>query len=227
MAKRFFSLWPAAIKSPSTNPGATICLRQSLVSTSSAHWLFWQAVSPGGKKTGLQHDSLQQQSRKHFGLHPPFGRGVVAFGHVPGVKQALEPLEIQLDLPAVVKFPRFSGQAGRRGSRKDIHHAQDPSDLGQRLPSGSRQPPDQQPAPLEGGGGRTWSLGRLAADLASSSAPPRARSAGRKVVAESPWWSRPAEIRRLQRENEYLRRQREILKKAMSILSEVPQSGMT
>jgi transposase-like protein len=35
-----------------------------------------------------------------------------------------------------------------------------------------------------------------------------------------------AEIRRLQRENEYLRRQREILKKAMSILSEVPQSGM-
>ena len=111
----------------------------------------------------------------------------------------------------VLKFPRFSGQAGRRGSRKDIHHAQDPSDLGQRLPSGSRQPPDQQPAPLEGGGGRTWSLGRLAADLASSSAPPRARSAGRKVVAESPWWSRPAEIRRLQRENEYLRRQREIL----------------
>ena len=35
-----------------------------------------------------------------------------------------------------------------------------------------------------------------------------------------------AEIRRLQRENEYLRRQREILKKAMSILSEVPLSGM-
>ena len=34
------------------------------------------------------------------------------------------------------------------------------------------------------------------------------------------------EIRRLQRENEYLRRQREILKKAMSILSEDPQSGM-
>ena len=35
-----------------------------------------------------------------------------------------------------------------------------------------------------------------------------------------------AEIRRLQRENEYLRRQREILKKAVSILSEDPQSGM-
>ena len=34
------------------------------------------------------------------------------------------------------------------------------------------------------------------------------------------------EIRRLQRENEYLRRQREILKKAVSILSEDPQSGM-
>ena len=35
-----------------------------------------------------------------------------------------------------------------------------------------------------------------------------------------------AEIRRLQREVQYLRRQREILKKAVSILSEDPQSGM-
>lgn len=34
------------------------------------------------------------------------------------------------------------------------------------------------------------------------------------------------ELRRLQRENEYLRRQREILKKALSILGEEPQSGM-
>lgn len=35
-----------------------------------------------------------------------------------------------------------------------------------------------------------------------------------------------AEIRRLRREVEYLRRQREILKKAVGILSEVPPSGM-
>ncbi len=35
-----------------------------------------------------------------------------------------------------------------------------------------------------------------------------------------------AEVRRLQREVDYLRRQRDILKKAMSILSEDPQSGM-
>jgi transposase len=35
-----------------------------------------------------------------------------------------------------------------------------------------------------------------------------------------------AEIRRLRRENEYLRRQRDILKKAMSILGEDPQLGM-
>ena len=33
-------------------------------------------------------------------------------------------------------------------------------------------------------------------------------------------------IRQLQKENEYLKRQREILKKAMSILGEEPQSGM-
>jgi cell division protein FtsB len=33
-------------------------------------------------------------------------------------------------------------------------------------------------------------------------------------------------IRQLHKENEYLKRQREILKKAMSILGEEPQSGM-
>ena len=33
-------------------------------------------------------------------------------------------------------------------------------------------------------------------------------------------------IRQLQKENEYLKRQREILKKAMSILGEEPSSGM-
>ncbi len=35
-----------------------------------------------------------------------------------------------------------------------------------------------------------------------------------------------ATIRQLQKENEYLRRQREILKKAMSILGEEPNPGM-
>jgi hypothetical protein len=35
-----------------------------------------------------------------------------------------------------------------------------------------------------------------------------------------------AEIRRLQKENEYLKRQREILNKAMSILGEEPNPGM-
>ena len=38
--------------------------------------------------------------------------------------------------------------------------------------------------------------------------------------------SAQAEIRRLRRENEYLKRQREILKKAMSILGEDPHLGM-
>jgi len=33
-------------------------------------------------------------------------------------------------------------------------------------------------------------------------------------------------IRQLQKENEYLKRQREILKKAMSILGEEPHNGM-
>jgi len=44
----------------------------------------------------------------------------------------------------------------------------------------------------------------------------------RAKVQESP----EGEIKRLRRENEYLKRQREILKKAMSILGEDPHLGM-
>ena len=44
--------------------------------------------------------------------------------------------------------------------------------------------------------------------------------------SEAPVADAAAEIRRLHQENEYLRRQRDILKKAMSILSEDPLSGM-
>lgn len=68
---------------------------------------------------------------------------------------------------------------------------------------------------------RTWRdnvLGKGRAAEAAS-AQPKGRS-GAALVEPT------AEIRRLQRENEYLRRQREILKKAVSILSEDPQSGM-
>lgn len=54
----------------------------------------------------------------------------------------------------------------------------------------------------------------------------QAASAQPKGRSEAPLADPLAEIRRLQRENEYLRRQREILKKAVSILSEDPQSGM-
>lgn len=68
---------------------------------------------------------------------------------------------------------------------------------------------------------RTWrdkalGKGRVAQ---AASAQPKGRS---EAALADP----AAEIRRLHRENEYLRRQREILKKAMSILSEDPQSGM-
>jgi transposase len=68
---------------------------------------------------------------------------------------------------------------------------------------------------------RTWrdralGKGRVAQ---AGSAEPKGRS-------EASLTDPAGEIRRLQREVEYLRRQREILKKAMSILSEEPQSGM-
>ena len=53
-----------------------------------------------------------------------------------------------------------------------------------------------------------------------------AASAQPKGRSEAALADPAAEIRRLQREVEYLRRQREILKKAMSILSDDPQSGM-
>jgi transposase len=54
----------------------------------------------------------------------------------------------------------------------------------------------------------------------------QAASAESKGRGEAPLADPAGEIRRLQREVEYLRRQREILKKAVSILSEDPQSGM-
>ena len=68
---------------------------------------------------------------------------------------------------------------------------------------------------------RTWrdkalGKGRVAE---AASAEPKGRS---EAALADP----AAEIRRLHREIEYLRRQREILKKAVSILSEDPQSGM-
>ncbi len=47
-----------------------------------------------------------------------------------------------------------------------------------------------------------------------------------KDWSEAPVADAAAEIRRLHQEIEYLRRQREILKKAVSILSEDPLSGM-
>ena len=53
-----------------------------------------------------------------------------------------------------------------------------------------------------------------------------ARDSGTKGRSEVPLADAAGEIRRLQREVESLRRQREILKKAMSILSEEPPSGM-
>jgi transposase len=68
---------------------------------------------------------------------------------------------------------------------------------------------------------RAWrnrALGKTRAAQAAS-AEPKGRS-------EAGFTDPAAEIRRLQREVEYLRRQREILKKAVSILSEDPQSGM-
>ena len=45
-------------------------------------------------------------------------------------------------------------------------------------------------------------------------------------AAGSGWVDPGVEIRRLQKELDYVRRQRDILKKAMSILSEDPQLGM-
>lgn len=71
---------------------------------------------------------------------------------------------------------------------------------------------------------RTWRDRAFQQGLAAQA--PSARVSGSKGCSVEPLLEPAAEIRRLQRENEYLRRQREILKKAMSILSEAPQSGM-
>ena len=68
---------------------------------------------------------------------------------------------------------------------------------------------------------RDWRDRALRHGRAAQAASPQAK--GR---SEAPMTDAAGEIRRLHREVDYLRRQREILKKAMSILSEDPQSGM-
>lgn len=68
---------------------------------------------------------------------------------------------------------------------------------------------------------RLLGKGRVAQAGESRDSGTSGRSAASLAIADP-----AAEIRRLQRENDYLRRQREILKKAVSILSEDPQSGM-
>ena len=68
---------------------------------------------------------------------------------------------------------------------------------------------------------RTWR--DLALGKGRNAQPPTTQPPAR---GEAPFADPAAEIRRLQREVEYLRRQREILKKAMSILSEDPASSV-
>ena len=68
---------------------------------------------------------------------------------------------------------------------------------------------------------RTWRDRALGKGLVAKAASAEPKGRSEEALADP-----AAEIRRLHRENEYLRRQREILKKAMSILSEDPQNGM-
>ena len=68
---------------------------------------------------------------------------------------------------------------------------------------------------------RQWRNRALGQGHAAQAVAPQAPGRSGVPLADA-----PGEIRRLQRENDYLRRQREILKKAMSILSEDPANGM-
>ena len=70
---------------------------------------------------------------------------------------------------------------------------------------------------------RLWRNRALGAGSQGKVEAPRERGEA-ETAADGPQGE--AEMRRLRRENEYLRRQRDILKKAMSILGEDPQLGM-
>ena len=70
---------------------------------------------------------------------------------------------------------------------------------------------------------RSWRNRALGAGSQGKVEPPRQRGEA-AAAADGP--QDASEMRRLRRENEYLRRQRDILKKAMSILGEDPQLGM-
>lgn len=70
---------------------------------------------------------------------------------------------------------------------------------------------------------RTWRNRALGAGSAGGT---RARRKPGESAPEAEGPQSPEEMRRLRRECEYLRRQRDILKKAVSILGEDPQLGM-
>ena len=129
-----------------------------------------------------------------------------------------------------MKFPRFRGQAGRSPFRKDCKHATnsctyDP-DFHQEavnllLSSGRPLKRVATELGISANSLRTWRDRALSNGRVAQAASPPAKGRSEAPIADA-----AGEIRRLQREVEYLRRQREILKKAMSILSEEPQSGM-
>ena len=62
--------------------------------------------------------------------------------------------------------------------------------------------------------------------LSQGRAAPTATTKSSRRRSGAPVADPAREIRRLQQENDYLRRQRDILKKALSILGEGPQTGM-
>lgn len=68
---------------------------------------------------------------------------------------------------------------------------------------------------------RAWRDRALGKGLAAQAASTKSKGRSGEPLADP-----MGEIRRLQRENTYLRRQRDILKKAASILAEDPQSSM-
>jgi len=61
----------------------------------------WKAVRiPRGKKLGLPHQSLNQQTAEQFGLDPSPAGLFVVFGQASQSEQAFEVLEAEFDLPA-------------------------------------------------------------------------------------------------------------------------------
>ena len=126
-----------------------------------------------------------------------------------------------------MNFPQKDGEQ-ESSDIKPLQNAKTITKLRSRIQRTSRRSFADQRSTTTASSARIGDYLRHLTELAKSAINPGQTKDSAQIQAshKSPLIDAAGEIRRLQREVEYLRRQRDILKKAMSILSEEPASGV-